>query len=70
MDSFQLKFQKQRLCASKRLRSINRFLHEHELAEDVINDTKMCVGIIFIWLHDLSTSISHSRWLTDASLAY
>ena len=29
----------------------------------------MCVRIIFIWLHNLSTCIAHSRWLADTTLS-
>ena len=30
----------------------------------------MCVRVIFIWLHDLCSSIAHSRRLTNAALAH
>ena len=29
----------------------------------MVNDAQVRVRIVFVWLHDLSTSVSHSRWL-------
>ena len=32
----------------------------------MIDDAQVRVRIILVWLHNLSTSVSHSRWLSRA----
>jgi hypothetical protein len=59
MDLFQLQLKQQTLSACQWLRAINGFLDEHKLAQYMVNDSQVCLWIVFIRLHDLCTGRLH-----------
>ena len=65
MHLLQLKLEKQTLCARKGFAPIYLLLDEHKFAENVIDDPQMRVWIVLVWLHYLSTCVTHSCWLAE-----
>ena len=67
VHSLEFKLKKQTLSTGQWFAAVYLLLDEHELRQDVVDYTQMSVWIILVGFHNLSTCVSHSRWLTDAS---
>ena len=65
VHSLELELKEQTLRTGQRLVLVDLFFDKHEFTENVVDDAKVSVGIVFIRLHYLRACVTHSCWLAQ-----